>query len=314
MALTSYQNVFTADYTGFVRGLRFLPKAIQLRIFRQKFRHLQTLCGTTFDIVWSFDNSVFLNLSFLDNSVLKIAHIVDITQDFNFPELAASSDICFGVSAPIVSRLRKSNAKSFHLHHGFAQRENGEEPFFEKGNTALHAGYVGNLDLKYVDWPLFEEVISLNRDVTFYFAGPLSKSNPAIMSIRKYSNVKLTGKIETSGVPGFLLKMDILLLLYRVAEFPKQLTNSHKVMEYLGSGKVIVSSWLDDYQECSGLIEMTRSREEVPALFRMVKTGINQFNSTARIEERKTFAREHTYDRQIERIEEIIDNELAWRW
>lgn len=311
---TEYENVFTVDYTGFVRGLRFLPGVVQLNFFRKTFKHLQALCDTQFDIVWSFDNSVFFNLSFLSDSVLKIAHIVDMNQDFNFRELAASSDICLGVSGPIVSKLLRSNSKSFYIHHGVALRESGEDVVFEKGATTLHAGYVGNLDLKYIDWLMFEEIISSNEDVTFYFVGPFSGSSAAISSIQKYPNVKMPGKMAASHIPGFLRQMDVLLLLYRVEEFPDQLTNSHKVMEYLESGKVIVSSWLDDYKEYPRLIEMTRNREDIPTIFQQVKTAIDAYNSDEMMEQRKGFAREHSYDCQIERIERLIENELSWRW
>lgn len=310
---TEYENVFTLNYTGFVKGLRFLPKRLQLSLLSRKYTFLETLSKTTFDVIWTFDNSVFFNLSFLQRSILKIVHIVDMNQDFNFEELAGTADICFGVSEFIVARLRRANTRSFHLHHGLAFHQGGGFTILDNGNRGLKAGYAGNLDLKYIDWPMFDEIVSANQDITFYFAGPFSESNSYVKSLRQRPNVVLLGKIKASDIPCFLREMDILLLFYRVSEFPEQLSNSHKVMEYLGSGKTIVSSWLSDYQNFQKLIEMAKSREELPALLQRVKIGLAHHNSDIMIAQRMNFAMSQTYDSQIERVQGLIEKELAWR-
>ncbi|MBA4054335.1 MAG: hypothetical protein C0490_06460, partial [Marivirga sp.] len=110
---SKYDNLWVVDYTPFIKGLRFLPRFLQLYFMRRKFKRIQKLASSQFDCVWSFDNSVFFDFSFLPKEMLKISHIVDYSQNFQFSQTASSADICFGVSQNIVDRLLASNKNSF---------------------------------------------------------------------------------------------------------------------------------------------------------------------------------------------------------
>src|SRR5688572_25831414 len=62
---TSYGNVWEITYPAFPSGLRFFPRYFQLLWIKRKYNEIQKLVGTKFDCVWSFDNSVFFDFSFL---------------------------------------------------------------------------------------------------------------------------------------------------------------------------------------------------------------------------------------------------------
>jgi hypothetical protein len=73
---TSYPNLSSIDYKGFIAGLRFFPNWLQRYCIRKKFEYLQRLVSVRFDIVWSFDNSVFFDFSSLPPTVLKICSLL----------------------------------------------------------------------------------------------------------------------------------------------------------------------------------------------------------------------------------------------
>jgi len=56
---TDYQCVETIDYKGFLPGLKYFPSFIIRWLTRRVFDQLEQLSGVEFDIIWSFDNSVF---------------------------------------------------------------------------------------------------------------------------------------------------------------------------------------------------------------------------------------------------------------
>jgi hypothetical protein len=82
LAETEYDNLKVIDYKGFIKGLYVLPRI--LRIWSQRFvlHQIEKLMEIKFDLVWSFDNSVFYDMEVFGLGTLKISHIVDFNQDF----------------------------------------------------------------------------------------------------------------------------------------------------------------------------------------------------------------------------------------
>ena len=62
---TDYKNLWKIDYKPFMKGLRFFPAFLQRYFMRRKFDKLEKLASIKFDCVWSFDNSVFFDFTFL---------------------------------------------------------------------------------------------------------------------------------------------------------------------------------------------------------------------------------------------------------
>ena len=116
---TEYERVQVLDYFGFVKGLRFFPKWLSNAFFRKAWEQLQAVSKTKFDVIWSFDNSVFYDLDALPNEVLKISHIVDLNQDFETERAARSADICFCTTEQLRERLGIFNTKTFKITHGY---------------------------------------------------------------------------------------------------------------------------------------------------------------------------------------------------
>ncbi|HEX7016449.1 MAG TPA: glycosyltransferase [Cyclobacteriaceae bacterium] len=307
---TEYQNVRSVHYTGFPKGLRYFPGPLQRYFIRRKFIELQKLCGVAFDIAWSFDNSVFFDLSALPSKVLTISHIVDSTQNFQFDKAASTASLCLGVTREIVNRLKKANPRSFFVQHGYAQ-PSGTAKIPLPGTHAVRVGYAGNLDLRYIDWKLLDMVTSANAEVGFYFVGPYSE-NRQVDRLKRKQNTYFLGKLPAAQLGSFYREMDVLLLCYLADDYPDHLSNAHKMMEYLGSGKVVVATRTSEYEALKyrGLLVMSKRNSEFADKLSQVLQEIGKWNAPEKCELRMRWAQDNSYDRQIDRIEEAVQSTL----
>lgn len=305
---TKYKNVRSVHYKGFPRGLRFYPGFLQQYFIRRRFHELEMLCNTRFDIVWSFDNSVFFDFSALPKNIVTISHIVDSTQAFQFEKAASSASLCVGVTRNIVDRLRKSNSRSFFVQHGYAERMHASDIKLP-GNHAIRAGYAGNLNLHYIDWNLLDQITSEHMGVGFYFAGPYRDDHEFVRRVMAKPNTYFLGSMPSENLGAFYRQMDVLLLCYLADDYPEQLANSHKIMEYLGSGKVVVATYTQEYAalEDQGLIAMSMHNVEFPGKLSLVLNDLKAWNGPDRQKARVRWALDNSYEKQITRIQGLLN-------
>lgn len=311
---TQYLNVFTVHYRGFVKGLQYFPGPIRKWFVKSVYNQLQILCQTSFDVVWSFDNSLFFDLDALPKEVLKISHIVDLNQDFQTKRAAASADYCFCTTQLIKSRLQKYNRKVTQINHGFNAPPSDEKPT-PVSNLTTSVVYAGNLAMPYIDWILLRQIVASHPDVNFNFIGPdkvlddQSSMGVAKKDVRDSSNTYFQGRIDSSDLQRFYRAADLLIIAYQ-EEFHDEQSNPHKMMEYLGSGRMIVASRTQEYAALAekGLIAMSERNADYPRLFAKVLDDLCSWNDEVLQNARKAFAIENTYDKQIGRIMNIIDD------
>lgn len=314
---TSYENLKVVNYLPFIKGLRYLPNLLQRFFIRQKYKRLQRLANCAFDIVWSFDNSVFYDFSDLPDSVLKISHIVDLNQNFETVKAANTANICFCTTAFIKEKLRTYNSRVFKIHHGYSiPSKLSQSRTILPGNNTTKVVYMGNLAIKYIDWELLQTVIRQHLNVDFIFIGPEGNSNLnkscekklGSAQVKADPNTYFIGPIPSSKINAYLQKADILLITYQADLYEKQLASPHKFMDYFGSGKVIVATYTDEYKDKRELLAMSRRNKEYPALFSEVANNLSEWNCRTKQEERKQFAQDNSYEKQLERIEKIIQD------
>lgn len=305
---TDHTNVTSVHYTGFPKGLRFYPRPLQRYFIGRKFRELEAMCGTPFDVVWSFDNSVFFDFSALPASIVTISHIVDATQDFQTERAAATALLCLGSTHFIVERLKRSNLNSFFVQHGYAQRDD-HTAIELPGRHAVRAGYSGNLNLCYIDWDTLDKLTSNHPEVGFYFAGPYHAEHEKIRIVREKSNVYFVGPLPSHQLDSFYKQMNVLLLCYLADDYTEQLANPHKTMEYLGSGIPIVATFTAEYRDLSdrGLLAMTNTNNEFLSKFSSVLNDLTAWHTIENRKLREEVALDNTYDKQIERIAQYIN-------
>jgi len=312
---TNFENVFSVTYDGFVSGLRFLPSVLQKKIIRKKFDSLQECCRVRFDIIWSFDNSVFFDFSALPNHVLKVSHIVDLNQSFQIERAARTADYCFCTTDFIKEKLLRFNPSVFKLSHGYnLQTTTRALPL--PGKSTIKTFYAGNLAIPYIDWASIDKLVETNRGVDFVFAG----SNKTVLpndviqsnskqSVLNSSNCFFIGPVESNELNNYMVSSDILLVAYQADQYFEQVANPHKMMEYLGSGKMIVSTFTAEYEQLAKdkLLVMSKSNNEFSLLFDEVLKNLEWWNSKDKQQLRSAVALENTYLKLIEKFEKWID-------
>lgn len=309
-------HIFSVDYKPLFRGISHLPPFFSQWATLIEYKHLIKEIGTDIDVIWNFDSSRFFNLNKIIKP-LKICHIVDYNENFQRELLSETSDFCFCTSEFIKHELIKYNPSTWKIHHGYQLHNDNSQlstnlPF---SKNKVKAAYVGNLAIKYIDWTILSEITDTHQEIDFYFIGNTSTSNLGKVPTRQTDEMnKLEAKKNThflgpkpaNQLQSYLQEMDILLLTYKAGEYLKQLANPHKMMEYLGSGKIVVSTYTDEYKNDHEIIEMTKDNSEFSGLFNNVVENLDAFNSEQNQQQRKNFAERHSYLNQINKIENFI--------
>jgi len=311
---TSQGNIELVRSGVVMRGLRYLFPIIKRFIERRWLDALEAVAEAKVDCVWSFENSRFYDLSFAGQR-LKIYHQVDLNQNFNPLTAAKTADIVFCTSNIIQRKISVVTDKIHKINHGVSddvlyESKDGLEEI-EAGSN-VKAAYVGNLDIPYLDIDLLSSIIHDHPHVTFLLVGGYQESNSCYKTLNVYPNVTWFGRAAPSMVGKILATTDITLLVYRADKFRDQLSNPHKLMEYLSSGKVCVATYTDEYADKRELIRMADNQAEFKKIFSQTVSNIHAENSIERQSARKNFARDNTYSKQFERINSLlIDSGLS---
>ena len=296
-----------------------LPSFLAAFIIKKEIKSIEERLLVIFDIIWNFDPSRFFNLNSLSQK-LRICHLVDLNQVFRRVSLAGTSDLCFVTTDFIKRELTKHNSKTFKVGHGcqLPQEEIVQQSL--PGDNVIKAVYVGNLTIPYIDWEILLLTIEQHSEIDFCFIGPYQNSNisrtdstivSVIFKLQKRSNVFFMGSFPSQKISGYLIAADMLMLVYKAQDYPEQLANPHKVMEYLASGKVTVATYTDEYKDKPDLLAMCKSNSEYPALFANVASRLHKYNSPEKLKKRRQFARKSTYKNRIVQIEQIIRRAYA---
>ncbi len=297
---TDFKDVYSINYTGFPKGLRYYPKFIRQYFQRRVLHRIQNLASVNFDIIWSFDNSIFFDLDSFEDKELKISHIVDYSMDFQFKQAAKTADLNLSSSHYIVEKQQQVNPKSYFMNHGIPS-EIVRDAFALEPSSKLKAGYAGNLNIPYIDWGLIRDVMQKQIDIDFYFAGSIKEPLP----VQDLSNFKYVGQLEKPKLFWFLSQMDILILAYKADHHREQLANPHKLLEYLSTGKPIVATYTSEYVG-SDLLYMSNKNSEWCEKFEEVVQLAGK-ESDGLIHRRKEWAKKNTYLRHINMIESLVN-------
>jgi hypothetical protein len=291
-------------------------------LIRKQIRDILKVIGRPLDILWSFDLGNLFPIRYFPDYVYKIFHPVDEPGDKHAISAAEGAGILFSVTHEIIDKYTAHRIPSYFVNHGLADEFISDQaPVTPHGKTK-HAGMSGNLLRQDLDRNILLQIIQENPAVVFHFygsykandsnigAGTDSDTRTFIEALVDFDNVKLHGVMKTSELAGELRGMDILLICYDIEKDQSRGTNYHKVMEYLSTGKVIVSNNITTYDREPDLIRMTKERSGnylLPALFRETVENLDVYNAPALMQKRQRFARQNSYRNQLE----VIDNMLG---
>ncbi len=290
-------------------GLRFLPPPLRRTLETRWLGQVERALGQPIDVVWNFENSRFFDMGFAGVK-LKIYQQVDLNQDFHPDTAAATADLSIAISTPVEQRLKASARKLIRIRHGHAAHplaaslpDRVEASFKE---SRVNAVMVGNLDIAYLDVPLLAQIVAAHPDTRFHFVGAYSVGSGLHAAMGTDPNAVFWGRQPFDLLPVFLNRADILLLAYLAEEHLDQVADSHKMMEYLASGRCVLATRTLDYEHRPDLIEMASDRADYAQRFAAISADPAAWNRPEQIARRQDFARENTYPRQLDRIVQAL--------
>ena len=227
------------------------------------------------------------------------------------------ANIVFTVSTAIQKKFEPDQC--FFINHGLSSTfvENAARELracIQRQPTGkIRVGYAGNIFLRFINFEVFEELITSNPSVEFHLFGNLAfDSGNSIHQkwnsvIRNSKNVVIRGWLSASELVKAYDEIDMFLLCYKADNLNYHGENSHKILEYLSTGKVIVSSHISSYAN-NGLFEMdTSENNTLPIIFSRVISNIGEYNSLDRMQQRRQYAIDNSYVNQLERMVNIMN-------
>ena len=269
------------------------------------------------DVVFDFGcYQQFESLDFID-APYKIFFPVDelsnITHDMR------GSMVVFSVSNTVLRNF--SNSPAYFINHGLS------DSFMRKANLALkninsenesstiRVGYAGNFFSRFLDSQLFMALIHENPNIEFHLFGEIpvgkvgSDKSPWLKFLHSKSNIVLHGFCDPDSLIEKYQGIDAFLICYKNDGTLRVTENSHKLMEYLSTGKVVISTYLSLYEN-SALIEMEMVNEvqsNFLSLFQKVISNLKYYNRAEISSARIQFAMGHSYDTNVEYIAETLE-------
>jgi hypothetical protein len=306
---TNYNNLYKVDAPQVFKGLRFFTKKIRNYLEKRWLEKFEVIIGKKFTTIWLFENSRCYDMDFAEDK-LKIYHQVDSNQNFHIKEAASSADICFCVTDFIKRDLQVHAKKVFKISHGI-NLSNEKKPLskddidkFKK--DGIHATCIGNFDATDIHENIFYNLVKSFPNVNFHFVGNYSKKRSFYNRFKNQKNIIWWGRVDSTFIPSILERVDINLLAYRYEDYPEQTANSHKILEYLYSGKVIVATYTDEYKDKRYLLEMVDSSNDYIQKFSQVINNIDFYNAIEKQQERILFAKNSSYEKRLELIINIL--------
>lgn len=297
--------------TFFPYRLKFRFRPVFNRLMRLQARRLLRATGGAPDIVWDFDNAFqFADLSVF-GAKFAIFHPVDSLPGARSHK---NADVVLSVSPLFIERTGITPEYGHVIPHGlgpdyaaYGRRQLAERAYAGPAGRRPRVGYVGNLNHVGVDWRTLLVVIRENPGIDFVFFGPYSAPAVPVEDLRACPNCDLRGARPAREILREADGFDAWLICYDRTLTADGAINSHKILEYLATGKTVIANRIDSYVD-SPLIAMCddERNRDYPALFRKVMTSLHKWNDDAKRDARIGFALDHQYSRHLATIAHIL--------
>jgi len=299
--------------------LHFIYEIISKRYIKA----IKELIPGKIDELWCFNPHVYFNLKdFKADRTLLLLY--DFYQGKHIFKVANTADAIVSVSSLILDHYKNINIPKLLLQHGLGKhftdiakkKSAGQDLKIQQGDK-IKIGYVGNLMREAINTDIAQKLIEQHQEKEFHFWGPNSAENnnlddyaqvsSFINFLNRQKNVFMHGVKDQETLAAEINNMDAFLFLYSAKNDLNKASNSHKILEYLSTGKVIVSTYVSNYAETDLLVMSDPGKDEdLPALFDKVVNNLGNYNSETEQRKRIAFALDNTYIRQIDRIQGFI--------
>ncbi len=315
---TEYENLVTVNHTLFFSNyFKFhLPFLHHILIFVQRWLLLKKIGKP--DFILSFDLTNNFPLKGL--ACKKIFFAADEPRaEQNFVS-ARNADLIVSVSQHILDLYERHfpKTKKSLINHGLSEDfVNIPKDIHEKYN-GVNVGLSGNFLFNDIDYPILHQIVAENPKVNFHFYGnhlpennlgsDSIKSNLSYLEqIKHRTNSIFHGVLGKRNLALELNQMDAFLICYDPQKGQSSGSNSHKILEYLSTGKVVISSNFSHYKDCDLLVMCeNRDNKELNIIFKKVMNNIGQMNNIDMMIMRIEFAKKFIYSSQLNDILKIL--------
>jgi glycosyltransferase involved in cell wall biosynthesis len=230
----------------------------------------------------------------------------------DLPIKTRKADQLFTVSSNIQDKFQKAKLPMLWINHGlstiFADRAKKKLIELENEGTTskiprTKIGYSGNITIPFLDRKIVLKTIKELSDMEFHFFGNDSSTEKEAIEfidrLKEINNVSLHGQLSTEDLANQLEDMDILWLCYKADNKNYQLENSHKILEYLSTGKPILSSPIKYLKDTDEKFIYQFPNDKHSEMILRLKKGLEDYiKSKKRIE----FALQSTYRNNISKL------------
>lgn len=301
---------------GIPERVKFYFPFLYKKFFKNKIRKILKQKGVVPDICIDFGCfSEFDDLDFID-APRKIFFPVDDKAFLNGDNRGCG--LVVSVSQNIVDKYWAAGKQAYFINHGLS------EEFASLGNSSLQnlsyspgrplrIGFAGNIFSTFMDFDVMERIITEHPGIVFDLFGSMKHDdrNPQHVKWNKFihesPNIKLWGQVTPADLALEYSKLDGFLLCYKPDYINYHAENSHKILEYLSAGKVLVSTYVSIYKNL-GLICMSEKdrNDDLPAMFTAAINELGIWNAEDQLRARILYALDNTYVRQLERINNLL--------
>lgn len=318
---TGYNNLYLVTNTlDFPYNIKFHLPGLFHFFIRRHIRKILKEINRSLDIVWSFDLAHVYPLEYFSKSSYKIFHPVDMPLNETGINAAKGAKVIFSTAKEILVKYASYKVPGFFINHGISN-----EFLLAKKHTktdqTVRVGFSGNLLREDIDRPVFLQIIHENPGCIFECWGSYSanntnvgggsddKTNEFIATLQMLENVILHGPVQTSLLADELQRMDVFLICYDLTAENRNGPNYHKTLEYISTGKIVISNYISVYEQYPQFVQMVNDpagNSHLPMLFKKVIGDLDFYNSNELQAERVAFSLVNTYSKQVDRIDEIL--------
>lgn len=296
--------------------IKFKIKLLFHFYIKTHIKKIEQAIGKKVDIIINYDLGDYYPFKYFSNNPFKIYFPIDEPLNKDGIDSAKDCDIIFSITKEILEKYNIYNVPKHFVHHGLAEEFKHSYQQIKLDNK-IRFGLSGNWLRKDLDRDTLLEIIKQNDDVIFEFWGSYkakqsniggaddSEMKRFIAELMVAQNVVLHGPIHPSKLAEEYKRMDGFIICYDILKDQSRGTNYHKVMEYLSTGKVIVSNNVTTYANMTNMMAMSSSRinnNELPVLFKQVVNNLEYYNMEQFQNSRVQFAHSNLYSKKIDEI------------